>query len=234
MAMIRPTLILNIDLDERSWTDELAADLRRAYTHVAATQVKSRPACSEAAESVIRLNVKLRSPYWDDDIEGASEQWASGMPKWLGNVFYKVSSNMLAFNRMRTDRGDEGMCFSWMEIALEGDLVLAIRLNADSSIPENALEMVEKARALYNEGALGTDLARISIPSAGSYAAQAALHTVRCEAEETVLDADAAENANADSPEGPADAASVVEPFDIDFSVWGLTRTDGASEEIEA
>lgn len=238
MAMIRPTLILNMDIDERSFTDEMAADLRRAYTHIAAARVKDHPACEGVAEQVMRFDVKLNKPYWDASVEGADGHWNDVMLKWLSNMFYKVSSNMLAFNRMRAERGEAGLTFSWLELNFAGNVIVSIHLNPDSSIPASALEWVERARDLCNAGMLGDDVARVSIPSAASYAAQAAPHMIRREATEELVDAEADEAFEAaavdESVEPADDFVTEVEPFEIDYSVWGITRGDGTTEEFNA
>lgn len=259
MAMIRPTLILGMDLDERVHADELVADLRRAYMHIAGSQVGSRPASEGPLENVIRFNMKMRKPCWNLSDEGAEDQWQGVMVKWLHNMFYKVSANMVAFNRMRIEGGKAGMTFSWLELDFGGSMLLRIHLNADSSIPGDAQAWVEKARRLWNEGALGLDVASVSIPSEASYAEQAASHIVAGESvgggedmHEACSESDFVPDQGQEAPSDSADSVEAaegaesaesapsvsaipeVEPFEIDFSTWGITRKDGTMEEIDA
>lgn len=258
MAMIRPTLILEMDLDERDFSEEMATDLRRAYMHISGNQVKSHVAGDGAPENVIRFRMKMRKPCWDASEEGADELWCNVMPKWLRNMFYKVSANMVAFNRMRAESGDPQMIFSWLELDFGGSMLLSIHLNHDSSIPADAGEWVQAARSAWNEGSLGAGVVGVSIPSVASYATQAAPHVIRREipenletefvdvskdkgteaapAESEAAAAECAENADIENgQDGSAMRVEFdVEPFDIDFSVWGVRRADGAVEEINA
>ena len=63
-AFIRPSLILRMDLDERLFSDEQVADIKRSYSYVAPSLVQSHAPADEArVENVMRFLIKLHRPY---------------------------------------------------------------------------------------------------------------------------------------------------------------------------
>lgn len=113
-ATIRPSLILNMDVDERQYSDDLVAEIKRSYSYVAPSVVTPvAPADAEApVENTIRLAVRMHRPYWDANDAVACEQWDAVMPKWLKNMFYKVSSTVTACNDVRRKAGQEPLPYA--------------------------------------------------------------------------------------------------------------------------
>ena len=118
-ATIRPSLILNMDVDERQYSDDLVAEVKRSYSYVT-------PADAEApVENTIRLVVRMHRPYWDANDTVACEQWDAVMPKWLKNMFYKVSSTVTACNDVRRKSGQEPLPYACMKVEFGDNLTVA-------------------------------------------------------------------------------------------------------------
>ena len=83
-ATIRPSLILNMDVDERQYSDDLVAEVKRSYSYVAPSVVVPVTSADAEApvENTIRLVVRMHRPYWDANDTVACEQWDAVMPKW--------------------------------------------------------------------------------------------------------------------------------------------------------
>ena len=59
-ATIRPSLILNMDVDERRYSDDLVAEIKRSYSYVAPSVVAPVAASDgEPIEHAIRLVVRM-------------------------------------------------------------------------------------------------------------------------------------------------------------------------------
>lgn len=262
--MIRPTLILQMNLDESVYSEDVVAEIKRSYSYVAPAVVQSHETGNAAPENIMRFVVKIHRPYWFSSEEGADELWNEVMRKWLKNMVYKVSSTMVAYNRMRRQRFEQQLVFDWLEVEF-GSVVLAMRLNADCSLEEyGASETADRVRALVNQGVLDGEIACVRIPSRASYEAQlAAVQAARAAEEaaqaaeeaETVEDSDgttaaeetaeAVEEVAAEAVEGEdadaaeeEDASREPEPepvnFDIDTTVWGIEYADGTVREFNS
>ena len=249
--MIRPTLILQMNLDESVYSEDVVAEIKRSYSYVAPAVVQSHETGNAAPENIMRFVVKIHRPYWLSSEEGADELWNEVMRKWLKNMVYKVSSTMVAYNRMRRQRFEQQLVFDW--------------LDADCSLEEyGASETADRVRALVNQGVLDGEIACVRIPSRASYEAQlAAVQAARAAEEaaqaaeeaETVEDSDgttaaeetaeAVEEVAADAVEGEGaeaaeeeDAPREPEPepvnFDIDTTVWGIEYADGTVREFNS
>lgn len=262
--MIRPTLILQMNLDESVYSDDVVAEIKRSYSYVAPAVVQSHETGDAAPENVMRFLVKIHRPYWRSSEEGADELWNEVMRKWLKNMVYKVSSTMVAYNRQRRLRFESQLVFDWLEVEF-ADVTLSMRLNADCSLEEHgAVELAERVRTLVNDGVLEGEIACVRVPSRASYEAQlAAVEAARAEeaaaetadeaeaGEEPAEAAEAAEMAEAvEAPEGAEEApveeaaaeAEEAEPqpepepvnFDIDTTVWGIEYADGTVREFDS
>lgn len=78
-ATIRPSLILNMDVDERQYSDDLVAEIKHSYSYVAPSVVAPVAASDgEPIEHTIRLVVRMHHPYWDANDEASQGQWAAG------------------------------------------------------------------------------------------------------------------------------------------------------------
>ena len=259
--MIRPTLILQMNLDESVYSDDVVAEIKRSYSYVAPAVVQSHETGDAAPENVMRFLVKIHRPYWRSSEEGADELWNEVMRKWLKNMVYKVSSTMVAYNRQRRLRFESQLVFDWLEVEFS-DVTLSMRLNADCSLEEHgAVELAERVRALVNDGVLEGEIACVRVPSRASYEAQlAAVEAARAEeaaaeaaaeaeadeepaeAAEAVEAVEAAEGAEEAPAEEAAAEAEEAEPqpepepvnFDIDTTVWGIEYADGTVREFDS
>ena len=235
MAMIRPTLILELDIDESALSEDMVAYVKRSYAHVAACDVLAHPSSTDP-EHIVRFNIKLNKPYWDANDETSEATWQAGMPKWLRNTFSKVSSTMTAFNAMRAKAGKETLVLSWLDLRFGKGIAVKVHLNTDSSIAPETLNLIERARLLHAQGAFGEEALGIAIPSPESYARQKAEHTVVAKqeteshpAEEDLEGSDFEEESQTSFETCTVPA---IEPFDIDFTVWEVTHIDGSTSEF--
>ncbi len=187
-AFVRPSLILRMDLDERLYNDEAVAGIKRSYSYVAPSVVCShKPADPNYAENIVRFMVKLHRAYWDRNDAEAQQLWENVMPKWLHNMFNKVSNTITAANKVRAEEGTQGMDFAWLELEFGENALIALKTASDSSLPADGVETVERARELMCAGELGEGVACVRIPSRASWEAQlAAAEEARREAEEAV------------------------------------------------
>ena len=253
-ATIHPTLLLRMDLDESLYNDETVAEIKRSYSYVAPATIVSHPTKSESIENSLRFIVKLTYPYWDSDVEGADEIWDGPMNKWLGNMFYKVSSTLVAYNRVAREDDRSGLDFSWLELEF-GEQVVIVHLNADSSIPDEARDLVNQVHSLSNTGLLKElSLEAVRLPSRQSYAEQETIARAQfaakkaTEVEVDSQDAPIGEVAIYGSVSDEADTAEDIDEsvtnedtqtatpkapiaFVIDFSIWGLEFADGLQKQ---
>ena len=256
-SLIRPSLILKMDLDERVFSDETTAEIKRSYSYVAPSVVATHPAGEGYPEHILRFMVKLHRPYWDIHDEGAQELWQGVMPKWLHNMFFKVSNTITASNKVRAEAGERGLKYAWLELEFGENALMAIKTASDGAIPEQGVEFVERVRALMCDGAFGDGVACVRIPSRASYEAQlAAAEAAQAQAAEAAgedvaegaadeaaaeaaatadaaaiaaADAAADDAATADESADQDAAATLPEPpaFDVDYTVWGVEYADG-------
>ena len=262
-AFIRPSLILRMDLDERLFNDECVSDIKRSYSYVAPSLVQAhKPVDGQRPENVMRFMIKLHRAYWDKSDEAAQQLWEGVMPKWLHNMFSKVSNTIAAANNVRAENGQTAFPYHWLELEFGDNALIAVKTGFDSSFPADGVDMVERGRDLMNAGALGQDIACVRIPSRASYEAQlAAAEQAQAEAaavaergesadradkqaepagvttEQAVDVADAAAEAQAEPAEAqaePAFAMPELPAFDVDYGTWGIEHADGTVREFDA
>ena len=174
-AFIRPSLILRMDLDERLFNDECVSDIKRSYSYVSPSLVQAhKPVDGQRPENVMRFMIKLHRAYWDKSDEAAQQLWEGVMPKWLHNMFSKVSNTITAANNVRAENGEPAFPYHWLELEFGDNALIAVKTGSDSSFPADGVDMVERVRDLMNDGALGQDIACVRIPSRASYEAQLA------------------------------------------------------------
>lgn len=207
-AFIRPSLILRMDLDERLFNDEQVADIKRSYSYVAPSLVQSHAPADEArVENIMRFMIKLHRPYWDKSNADAEELWQGVMPKWLHNMFAKVSNTITAANNIHAENDEPAFPYHWLELEFGDNVLMAVKTGSDSSFPAEGVDMVERVRDLMNEGALGEDVACVRIPSRASYEAQlAAAEAAQAQAEAEQA-AEAAEEQAAEAEEAAGQEA---------------------------
>ena len=175
-AFIRPSLILRMDLDERLFNDECVSDIKRSYSYVSPSLVQAhKPVDGQRPENVMRFMIKLHRAYWDKSDEAAQQLWEGVMPKWLHNMFSKVSNTITAANNVRAENGQPAFPYHWLELEFGDNALIAVKTGSDSSFPADGVDMVERDRDLMNDGALGQDIACVRIPSRASYEAQLAV-----------------------------------------------------------
>ena len=243
MAQPRPSLTLILDLDERLDSEDVRLEISRCYAHVGPTLVRTHPAREEAPENIMRFLVKLGTRrYLRSDDEGADELWTDVMERWFYNELYKVSNNMLIYNRRQREEGNPELVFDWIDVELQnGELHALLHCDNVSGIQAETSALLTQLRALYNDGALGEGVVRAYLPAPESYeqqkavglAARAARDAERAAAQEAAEEAAraaaaaaeaAAEEAFLESPqlaceaaaETPAEAPGDVEPFALD------------------
>ena len=174
-AFIRPSLILRMDLDERLFNDECVSDIKRSYSYVSPSFVQAhKPVDGQRPENVMRFMIKLHRAYWDKSDEAAQQLWEGVMPKWLHNMFSKVSNTITAANNVRAENGQPAFPYHWLELEFGDNALIAVKTGSDSSFPADGVDMVERVRDLMNDGALGQDVTCVRIPSRASYEAQLA------------------------------------------------------------
>ena len=237
-AFIRPSLILRMDLDERLFNDECVSDIKRSYSYVAPSVVQAhKTADGQRPENVMRFMVKLHRAYWDKSDEAARQLWQGVMPKWLHNMFSKVSNTITAANNVRAENGQPAFPYHWLELEFGDNALVAVKTGSDSSFPADAVDMVERVRDLMNVGALGQDIACVRIPSRASSEAQLAA------AEQAQAEAAAAAEQNetaGQTAEQPQEAASADATCAADAAepaaaaAAGVVAVGAAAEQGEA
>lgn len=205
-AFVRPSLILRMDLDDRLFNDEAIANIKRSYSYVAPSLVCSHePADADRVENVMRFTIKLHRAYWDTSDAEASELWQAVMPKWLHNMFNKVSNTITASNKVSAEEGLRGTDYAWLELEFDENALVALKTASDSSFPEDGVDLVERVRNLMGDNVFGEGIACVRIPSRASYEAQlAAAKEAQAAAEQ------AAQAERAAQAEGEAETASVA------------------------
>ena len=241
-------MILQMDLDERTCSDEVIAGIKRSYSYVAPTTVATHEPGEGPARNVMRFRIRLHRPYWDKSYPDAEKLWSGMMPTWLRNMFYKVSSTIVAAAKVSRRQGEPALEYAWVELEFGDNALVAVKTADDSSIPEEAVGWVERVRDLMGEGAFGDEPpVCVRIPSLASLERQRALALAELEAAaatkadaasgddaadgdvEIVEAVEAAETAEA------AEVPSIEEPkFAVDYTVWGSEAADGGVREFDS
>lgn len=228
-AFIRPSLILRMDLDERLFNDEEVADIKRSYSYVAPSLVQSHaPTDEQRVENVMRFMIRMHRPYWDKSDDAAQELWQGVMPKWLHNMFAKVSNTITAANNIHAENGEPAFPYHWLELEFDNNALMALKTGSDSSFPADGVAMVERVRDLMNEGALGQGVACVRIPSRASYEAQLAA------AEAAEAERIAAEQAAAEAETAAQDAADAAADEAVAADAEGAAADAQATESADA
>ncbi len=240
-SMIRPSLILKMDLDEHVYSDETVADIKRSYSYVAPSVITSHETGDARPENTMRFMIKLHRPYWDANDDAANELWSGVMPKWMHNMFYKVSNTITASNKMHAERGEQDLPYAWLEMEFGNNVCVAFKTAHDSSLSDEFGSMVEQVRTYMAQGAFGEGkITKVCIPSHASYEAQLAAAIAEEEArkaEEEASEAQACEQEEAQACEATeetqdteaAEAIEAVEAADADDAV----ETDEDAESGE-
>ena len=174
MARIRPSLILRASIDEREYNEELVGMIKRSYAYIGASKIESHEATAEDAENVLRYDIRLHRPYWDKKDPEAAAQWDEVMPQWLHNMFYKVGTTIVYTNKEAQRNFMKPLYYSWTELQFGSNVIMAFKTKEDCTLDDSYLGMVEQARTLMSDGALGEGVEVIRVPSRASYEAQKA------------------------------------------------------------
>lgn len=239
-AMVRPSLILKMDFDERAYNDEVKSEIKRSYSYVAPSLVETHEACDGRPENVMRFTIKVHRPYWDMNDEASQELWEGSMVKWLHNMLAKVSNTMMAANTQHKNRGERTVDYAWLDLEFGNNLTIRVKLNADSSIPENTYDIVAAVREAACAGALGDNPVMVSVPSYESWSAQLAAVeaelAAQAEAEAAAAAEAAAQEAEALGDDQAAETDEIVETGELAESaddVEGADDAETADDELE-
>ena len=153
MAQPRPSLTLILDLDERLDSEDVRLEIDRCYSYVGSTLVRTHPACDGEPQNIMRFLVKLGTRrYLRAEDEGADELWNDVMERWFYNELYKVSNNMLIYNRRQREVGNPQLVFDWIDVELQnGQLHALLHCDNVSGIRPETSELLTQLRAAYNE-----------------------------------------------------------------------------------
>ncbi len=214
MALIRPSLTLVLDLDERLAQEDTQLELKRCYTYITAPIVrKHAPKSADAPVSNTAraiVNFGTRS-YLHSTDEGADELWDDIVEQWLGNILHKVGSTMKAFNRRQRLIGLPEVIFDEFDIELQGgEFIVSLHPDLLGFVPEELNAAITMARSLLNDGTF-VDAVRVRIPADESYEAQQAAARIAWDEEhpeEAAADVDAA---------APGGEAVPAKPEKIDY-----------------
>ena len=145
-SIVHPSLMLKMDFDTRVCTADLEPSIMRAYSYIGPTEVCFHDSDASDIENILRISVKLHKPYWDKMEEGAQENWDPSMKKWLTNIFSKVSNTITASNAIRCEEGREQVHYAWIELFFNCGVKIRMAAAPDSSIPADAVFLVDKLR----------------------------------------------------------------------------------------
>ena len=213
MSRIRPSLILRADIDEREYNEELVSTIKRSYAYISGATVKSHAPSGDDAENTLCFDVRLHRAYWDVNDPEAAARWDEIMPKWLHNMFYKVSSTITATNKMSAENHMDPLYYAWTELKFGDNVTISFKTKEDCSLDDSYLPLVEKARRLMCAGELGEGVEVIRMPSRASYEAQKALaiEEQRRRAEAAAAAAEAADEVAQDEAETADEATESAE-----------------------
>ncbi len=157
------------DLDERLDSEDVRLEIDRCYWFVGSTLVRARPPATASRKRggfLVKLGTRR---YLRAEDEGADELWNDVMERWFYNELYKVSNNMLIYNRRQREVGNPQLVFDWIDVELQnGQLHALLHCDNVSGIRPETSELLTQLRAAYNEGALGEDVVRAYLPAPAS------------------------------------------------------------------
>lgn len=222
MALIRPSLTLVLDLDERQAAKDTILELKRCYAYVGAPIVRSHAPESEDApiSNTALAMIKFgQRKYLHSADEGADELWNTVVEHWIGNMLHKVGSTMKAFNRRQRLIGLPEIIFDQFDFELQGgELVVSLHPDLLGFVPEELNAAFSLARSLYNDGTF-EGATRVRIPADEAYEQQQAQAYELWQAEHP--EEDAAEESGEDGEAANAAADTQAAPEqDYDSEEW--------------
>lgn len=179
MALLRPSLMLILDLDERLATTETTLEIKRCYTYIGTPLIRTHaPEVGEDAPIVntARMMVNLGTKkYLHSADEGADELWDTVVEQWIGNMLHKIGTTMRAFNKRQRKIGLPEVVFDRFNVELQAsEFVVSLHTDPQSYIDEGLKSLVTQVRGLLNDGKLGTDVKMFVAPTDESYETQRA------------------------------------------------------------
>lgn len=195
MALLRPSLTLVLDLDERVAAEQTILEINRSYAHIGTPVIRTHAcesagnaeesaaegAYADATESAkdapvrntARLIVNMGTySYLNSADEGADERWETIVGPWIGNMLRKIGNNMKVFNDRQRKIGYPEVHFDTLDIELgAGAFTVAVRPQGAGAVDEAVAALVGTARALRNNGTFA-DAVRVELPCAESWNAQ--------------------------------------------------------------
>ncbi len=187
MTLPTPSITLLLDIDESLDTEELRLEIKRCYTYVCSTLIRTHEAGTkdipetqfseeegEQKINVAHLLIKMGTyKYLNPEDEGANELWEKSVAKSIHNAFFKISNNMQIYNKRQIQIGNEPLRFSWFDVELQnGELNVWFRLNSESAIDEAASQIVSAIREKLANKELGDGVKSLYLPSPSNYAIQ--------------------------------------------------------------
>jgi hypothetical protein len=196
MALIRPSLTLILDIDERLASEETKLEIKRCYTYITAPIIRTHAPegvgdagmaddaegaeDTEGAEdaeapatNVVRMIVTMGTKkYLYSTDEGADALWNDVVEHWIGNMLYKVGNNMKIFNDRQRKIGLPEIIFDRFDVVLQGGaFTVGLHPDAISLVDDGLAAQVGLARTLLNDGTLAGAV-RVDAPSDEAYQLQ--------------------------------------------------------------
>lgn len=174
MAMIRPSLTLVLDLDERAATEETVLEIKRSYAHITTPVIRTHKAEAESPVSnTARLLVNMGAyRYLRSADEGADERWEGIVEPWIGNILHKVGNNMKVFNDRQREVKMPELKFDRASIELQGgEFAVALHPDPVCWVDPALNAQVGLARTLLNDGTF-EGAVRVSMPTDASWEEQ--------------------------------------------------------------
>ena len=245
MALLRPSLTLVLDLDERVAGEQTILEINRSYAHIGtpvirthAAEVAGNATTEDAENAPVRNTARLivnmgTYSYLNSDDEGADERWDTIVGPWIGNMLRKIGNNMKVFNDRQRKIGYPEVHFDTLDIELgAGAFTVAVRPQGAGMVDEAVAELVTAARTLRNDGTLA-EAVRVELPCAASWNAQrdAAWETWVAEHPEVLEEPETDE---ATPTGGDADADEAANDIETAEATPEKTREELLAEDVVA
>ena len=162
MALLRPSLTLVLDLDERVAAEQTILEINRSYAHIGTPVIRTH-ACESAEDTPVRKTARLivimgTYYYLNSADEGADERWETIVGPWIGNMLRKIGYPEVHFDTLDIELG-------------AGAFTVAVRPQGAGDVDEAVAELVTAARDLRNNGTFA-EAVRVELPCAESWNAQ--------------------------------------------------------------
>lgn len=158
--MIRPSVMLELELEKDAAAAAMKGPMTRAFSYVAPIAVKA----GQGPYATLRMNVRLPRAYWPGAGEGADAMWDDVMLPWLRDKLYKVDAVVVNYNKHVHEHDDEPtLRASSITVALK-DVEVQLNLDADGRVMEGAAEAIDRYRTLVASGEL-KDVMQVEMPA---------------------------------------------------------------------